>query len=114
VSCIKIDPITNQRTPYEVTDVNGTVQVAAHKNDGKIEEGSPLRKTSSQSALPQSATVREGEQAKRDETQVCGAGPPPESPANGLNRKWVEIGGGAVLGGFVLCLLLRTGTGQRV
>jgi hypothetical protein len=112
VNCIKVDPITNERTQYDVTNVNSTVQVVAHKNDVKIEEGSSLRKTSSRSALAQSATVHEGEQAKRDETQACGAGRPPESPANGLNQKWLEIGGGAVAGVVALCLLLCTSKGK--
>jgi hypothetical protein len=98
-------------TQYDGRDINGTVQVAAHKNDVKIEQGSSLRKTSSRSAWAESATVHEGEQAQRDETQACGTGRPPEGPANGRNRKWLEIGGGAVLGSVVLCLLC-TSKGQ--
>src|SRR5271166_4383999 len=112
VNCIKVDPITTERTQYDVTNVNSTVQVVAHKNDVKIEEGSSLRKASSRSAWAQSATVHEGEQAKRDETQACGAGRPPQSPANGLNQKWLEIGGGAVAGVVALCLLLCTSKGK--
>ena len=31
VSCIKVEPVSSERTQYDVADVSGTVQVAAHK-----------------------------------------------------------------------------------
>jgi hypothetical protein len=111
VRCIRIEPVSNDRTQYDVTDLTGKVEVAAHKNDVNITQSSTIHKASSPSGS-QSATVHEGQQATRDETDACGAAGPPESPANGLDRKWLEIGGGAALGGVVLCILLCTGKGQ--
>ena len=43
----------------------------------------------------QSGVVHEGQQAKREESEVCGTPSPPESAGHGLNTKWLEIGGGA-------------------
>jgi len=113
VNCIKVEPVSNERTLYDVTDVSGTVQVAARKNDVNIRQSSVLRKASSESGSSQSATVHEGQQATRDETQTCGAPPRPESPGHALNTKWLEIGVGTGVGVLVLCLLLCTGKGQN-
>jgi len=112
VNCIKVEPVTNDRTQYDVADLSGKVEVAAHKNDVKIVQGGSLRKASSENGSSQSATVHEGQQATRDETQACGAASTPESPAHELNTKWLKIGGGTGVGVLVLCLLLCTGKGQ--
>ncbi|MFZ0200666.1 MAG: hypothetical protein WB523_03730 [Candidatus Sulfotelmatobacter sp.] len=104
VNCIEVKPISNGRTQYDVTDLTGKVEVAAHENDVTITKGGTLRKMSSQSGS-QSATVHEGEQATRDETTVCGAASQPEKPGSGPNAKWLEIGGGAG-GAIILCILL--------
>src|SRR5271166_185083 len=69
VNCIKVDPITTERTQYEVADISGTVKVAARKNDVNItQNGGALRKPTAQSEVSQSATVHEGETASRDES----------------------------------------------
>jgi hypothetical protein len=109
VNCIKVEPLSNDRTQYEVKDVSGTVQVAARKNDVNIRQGGALRKASSETNSSQSGTVHEGEQASRDESAVCGAPARPEGAGQGLNTKWLEIGGGAGAGVIVLCLLLCRG-----
>lgn len=107
-NCINLKPISNDRTQFDVTDLTGKVEVAAHKNNVNITQGGALRKTSSQSS-PQSATVHEGQQATRDETTACGAAPRPEGAGNALNTKWLEIGGGVAGGAVILCLLLCKG-----
>ena len=93
-----------------LTDVSGTVQVAAHKNDVKIREAGTLRKTSAETNSSQSGIVHEGQQATREESAVCGAASP-EGAGHALNTKWLEIGGGAGGGVLVLCLLLCKGKG---
>jgi hypothetical protein len=109
VNCLKVEPITNDRTQYDVTDVNGTVQVAAHKNDVTIKMDGSLRKASSESDSS-SSVVHEGQQASRDESNACGIAPRPQGAGNsGLNTKWLEIGGGTGGGALVLCLLLCKG-----
>jgi hypothetical protein len=109
VKCMKIEPVTSNRTQYDVTDTSGSVQVAAHKSDVNIKQGSILQKASTKTESSQSATVKEGEQAKRDES-ACGAGPRPPTAGTALNPKWIEIGGGTGAGILVLCLILCRGS----
>ena len=106
VNCIKIEPTPNERTQYEVADLNGTMQVAAHKGDVTIVQSGVLRKASPDNSPSQSAVVHEGEQATRDEAAACGPARRPGGAGNSLNTKWIEIGGGAAAGAVVLCLLL--------
>jgi hypothetical protein len=111
VNCLKVEPISIERTQYDVADVSGKVEVAARKNDVNITQtGGALKKTSPQSgssqSTTQSATVHEGEQATRDESTACGAAPRPEGAGPALNSKWLEIGAGTGVGVLVLCLLL--------
>jgi hypothetical protein len=109
VNCIKVEPVSNDRTQYDVTDLTGTVRVAARKNDVSISQGA-LRKASSRSDAGQSPTVHEGQQAARDEAVACGAASRPEGAGtNGVNTKWLEIGGGTAGGVAVLCLILCKG-----
>jgi hypothetical protein len=109
VNCIKVEPVSNERTQYDVADVSGTVQVAARKNDVNITQGSVLQKPP-QSGPSQAATVHEGQHATRDETTVCGAAQRPEGAGHALSAKWLEIGGGAGAGVLVLCLLFCSGS----
>jgi hypothetical protein len=107
VNCITVTPVVNDRTQYEVTDVNGTVQVAARKNDVNVEIHKGIGKPSSETEQSKGGTVHEGEQRSYKESDVCGA--PPPSPGTGsspLNSKWIEIGGGVVAGGVLLCVLV--------
>jgi hypothetical protein len=105
VNCIKVEPVSAERTQYDVADVSGTVQVAARKNDVNITQAGALRKATG-STPSQSATVHEGQQATRDESEVCGAAPRPGGAGTGLNTKWIEIGAAAGGGVVLLCLLL--------
>jgi len=114
VSCITVEPVSSERTQYDVANVNGTVQIAAHKNDVNITVGgvgSVAQKTNPQGGASLSTVVHEGQQATRDQATACGAAPRPGSAGNGLNTKWLEIGGGVGVGVIVLCLLLCRGHG---
>lgn len=115
VNCIRVEPVSGERTQYDVTDTIGAVQVAALKNDVNIKQGGILQKASKEGASSQSATVQEGQQARRDETAVCGAAPRPGAGGNAmnpLNPKWIEIGGGAGAGALVLCLIFCRSSGS--
>jgi hypothetical protein len=110
VSCIKVEPVSSARTQYDVADVSGSVQVAARKNDVSLAQGGVIQKAHAQSgASPLSSVVHEGQQVTRDETTACGAAPRPGTVTNGLNTKWLEVGGGIVAGVIVLCILLCKG-----
>jgi hypothetical protein len=119
VNCIKVEPVLGDRTQYDVTDVNGSVQVAAHKNDVRITQGGHRKASAEKSSASEvvqepssqkssaSDIVHEGQQGTRDETSACGAGRP-EVAGHLLNTKWLEIGAGAagVGGSTALCVLL--------
>ena len=109
VNCLKVEPLTNDRTQYDVTDVSGKVDVAAHKNDVTIKSSGVLRKAASQNDTGQSETVHEGQTASREESTACGAAAPTEGAGSPLNTKWIEIGAGVGGGVIVLCLLLCKG-----
>jgi hypothetical protein len=114
VNCIKVEPVSSERTQYEVSDVSGTVQVAARKNDVNITVGGVsgvVQKTHPEGDSSLSTVVHEGQQATRQESTACGAPARPGSAGNGLNTKWLEIGGGVGAGVIVLCLLLCKGSG---
>jgi hypothetical protein len=104
VNCIKVEPISTERTQFDVADLSGTVQVVAHKNDVNIRGSAGLKKATTDNNA-QSATVHEGHEASRDEAVICGAALRPETAGSGLNTKWLEIGGGAG-GAILLCILL--------
>ena len=106
VNCIKVDPVSTERTQYDVADLSGTVQVVAHKNDVNITwGGGALKKAANNNENSQSATVHEGHDATRDEATVCGAALRPGAAGANVNTKWLEIGAGAG-GAVLLCLLL--------
>ncbi len=50
VNCIRVVPVRNEWTQYEVSDVSGTVQVAARKDDVNVEHEGGHGKTKSQTA----------------------------------------------------------------
>ncbi len=105
VKCLKVVPILNEWTEYTVTDVNGTVQVAARKLDVNVEHEGGQKKASPEDNASQKASVHEGEQKNYDESQICGAAIAPTRPTSSLNPKW--IAGGAAGGGILICLVLH-------
>jgi len=111
VNCIRVVPVRNEWTQYEVTDVNRSVQVAARKDDVNVEHEADKRTPTPKQAAENSerASVHEGEQHSYDETEICGAAPGPASPGM-ANPKWIEIGSAAG-GAAILCILLCRGGG---
>jgi hypothetical protein len=113
VNCLKVEPVSNDRTQYDVADISGLVKVAAQKKDVNITQSGALQKASRQGTTSsQSATVHEGELATRDEAAACGSAARPGGAASGLNTKWVEVGAGAGGGVLLLCILLCKGSGH--
>jgi len=108
VHCIDVIPISDTEwTQYEVTDVNGNIQVAAHKKDVRVElEGNHAKTSSATEATGGTSggtTVHEGEQASRRESEACGAPLNPVSVLKGVNPAWVAAG--AVGTGILICWL---------
>jgi hypothetical protein len=106
VNCITVTPVVDDRTQYEVTDVNGTVQVAARKNDVNVEIHKGGGKPSPETGESKGGTVHEGEQRSYKESDVCAAAPlRPGTGLPPLGSKWVQIVGGILVGGVLACVL---------
>jgi len=112
VHCITVIPVSDTEwTQYEVTDVTGNIQVAAHKKDVRIELEGHHAKTPSVTQAPGGTsggitggtTVHEGEQASRRESEACGAPLNPVSMLKGVNPAWAAAG--AVGTGILICWL---------
>lgn len=113
VKCITVTPVLAEWTQYDVTDVNGTVHVAARKDDVKVELALNSQKTSTPPATPPAssdATVREGEERNYRESEACGAPELPKSAGSGLSPKWIGVG--AAGAGVLIWVLVHGGGGK--
>lgn len=109
VNCITVIPVLNTWTQYEVSDVNGTVQVNARKGDVRVELGSN-RPKAPQPETSHDATVREGEQGTYKESEACGAPARPSGGSSALSPKW--IAGGVAGAGILIWVLIHGGGGK--
>ena len=69
--CMMIVPATTAWTQFEVTDVNGTIEVAAKKNNLRLEAVADSGSSKELLASRSSSDLREGEQTSRDESAGC-------------------------------------------
>jgi hypothetical protein len=107
VRCMTVVPVSSAWTQFEVTDVNGTVEVAAKKNDVRLEtvamSGSPKE------ASPSSNNLREGEQTTRDESDGCKTDKRKKDTAGHggpLSSDYAKYGALGAIGGVGLWLAL--------
>lgn len=107
VNCMRVVPVQEQWTQYDVADVNRTLQVSARKDDVNVDRTGGRLNTSKASEASQRASVHEGEQQHYGETEICGA-PAGPTEAAAINMKWIEIGAG-VGGAAILCAILCRG-----
>ena len=105
VNCITVVPVLNEWTQYEVTNVNGNVQVAAHKNDVNVERETDHKKP----CLPMRKHLMEPRFMRVNKKVSIGPSCaeqlhcPQRKPA-GLNPKWIALG--AAGAGILLCILV--------
>jgi hypothetical protein len=107
VKCITVGPVLNEWTQYEVTNVNGNLQVAARKNDVKVEREMDPKKPSPDAQALLGTTVHEGEQKSFDQSEICGAPARPVGASSSLNTKWIVAG--AAGAGVLVCVLVCHG-----
>lgn len=111
VNCLKVVPVANEWTQYVATDVNRTLQVAAHKLDVNVEhEGGASAKPAPENES-QKASVREGEEKSFDETQICGPAAVPASALSGVSPKWIAAGAAGT--GILIWILVHGGGGGK-
>lgn len=102
---IKVSPASNAWTEFNVTDVDGTVRIAARKGDLKIDDG---RET---------VTLAQGQETSRDETTPSsdngkkskkrGTAAPPAAAGGVLNSPWAVGAGGAAIVGLTTWVLIK-------
>jgi len=110
VNCLKVVPVVNEWTQYVVTDLNGNVQVAAHKLDVNVEHEQGRNKPTPENQVPQRVSVHEGEEKSYRESEICGAPAKPTSPLSGVNPKWIAAG--AAGAGILIWILVHGGGGS--
>jgi hypothetical protein len=102
---VTVSPASNALTEFDVSDLNGTVQILARKGDLSISDGS------------QTSTLAQGEQTTRDDSQSDqdkkkkkrrGGGAAPPAAGGGILDSPVAIGvGAAAVGGLITWVLLQ-------
>jgi len=102
---VTVSPASNALTEFDVSDLNGTVQIVARKGDLSISDGS------------QTSTLAQGEQTTRDDSQSDqdkkkkkrrGGGAAPPAAGGGILDSPVAIGvGAAAVGGLITWVLLQ-------
>ena len=106
VNCVTVIPITEDRTYYEVTDVDGKVKVVAYKKDVKVRAQGALTRLSKKDTSSD-AIVREGEQSTRSEK--CGGAIKTPAAIDGkiavLDTNWAKAVGAGVIGVSIFCVL---------
>lgn len=107
VHCITVVPVLNEWTQYEVTDLNGNIQVAARKDDVNVEREMDRKNPSAETNESHGTIVHESEQKSFNQSEICGAPARPVGASSSLNPKWIAAG--AAGGGILLCVLLCGG-----
>jgi hypothetical protein len=96
---VTVTPASSAWTEFEVTDVNGRVQIVARKGDVSVSDGS------------QTSTLPEGQQTTRDESQTKKkkreGGAAPAAAVGVLDSTLVMGIGAAAVGGLVTWVLLQ-------
>jgi hypothetical protein len=108
VHCLTVVPVSTEWTQYDVTDFNGTIQVAARKNDVYVEREMDHRKASPETAASREGIVHEGQQRSYGESEVCGAPPRPTETGPALNSKWMIAGATAGIGILICVIVCRS------
>ena len=109
VHCLTVVPVSSDWTQYDVSDVSGTIQVAARKDDVYVEREVDHNKPSPETAASREGTVHEGEQRNFDESEVCGAARPTGTGLP-LNPKWIAAGAAGI--GLLVCVIACGGHGK--
>jgi ferric-dicitrate binding protein FerR (iron transport regulator) len=99
---VTVAPATSAWTEFEVTDVDGTVQIVARKGDVNISDGSGT-----------SSTLPQGEETTRDESQTHkkdkrrGGGAVPAATGGALSSPYAIAIGAAAVGGVLTWVLIQ-------
>jgi hypothetical protein len=113
VHCLTIIPASMAWTRFEVMDVNGSIKIAARKNDVRVETIAPSKKPKGVSAS-QGGNLREGEETTRYESDGCetmktkkDTGAEPTATGGILSSEYAKWFALAAIGGTGLFVAVR-------
>ncbi len=115
--CMMVVPASSAWTQFEVTDVNGTVEVVAKKNDVRLETMADAGSPKDASTSSMSSNLREGEQTSRDESAGCksdkhkrdkDAGAAPAGSGGVFTSNYMKYGALSAIGGVGIWLAVDT------
>jgi hypothetical protein len=98
---VTVVPVSSAWTRFEVTDVNGTVQILARQGDVSVSNGT------------ETTRLAQGEQTTRDDSENrkkkrrAAAGAVPGAAGSVMDSPYAIAVGGAAVGGIVLWVLLQ-------
>jgi hypothetical protein len=103
---VKVSPVSNAWTEFNVTDVDGTVRIAARKGDLKIDDGK------------ETVVLAQGQETTRDETPATdnegrkkskkrGAGAIPAASGGVLSSPYAVGAGGIAVVGLTTWILIK-------
>ena len=98
---VTVVPVSDARTRFEVTDVNGTVQIVAREGDVSVSNGT------------ETTRLAQGEQTTRDDSENrkkkrrAAGGAVPAAGGGVLDSPYAIIGGAGAVGAITLWVLLQ-------
>jgi hypothetical protein len=96
---VKVTPVSNAWTEFNVTDVDGTVHIAARKGDLTINDGRQTVMLAQGQEISRDDSSGDNDQNGKKKHRKEHSGAVPAAGGGVLNSPWaVGIGGGAVIG----------------
>jgi len=98
---VTVVPVSDAQTRFEVTDVNGTVQIVAREGDVSVSNGT------------ETTRLAQGEQTTRDDSENrkkkrrAAGGAVPAAGGGVLDSPYAIAGGAGAVGGLILWVLLQ-------
>jgi len=102
---VKVSPASHAWTEFNVTDVDGTVRIAARKGDLKIDDGRETVLLAQGQETSRDETTPGTEQGKKSKKR--GTAAPPAAAGGALNSPWAVGAGGAAVIGLTTWVLLQ-------
>ncbi len=103
---VRVSPVSNAWTEFNVTDIDGTVRIAARKGDLTVTDDTGTVTLAQGQETTRDEQSDQGEKKKKDKKRAAGAAP---AAGGGILNSTVAVGAGlVVVGGVTAWVLLRS------
>jgi hypothetical protein len=103
---VRVTPVSNAWTEFDVTDIDGTVRIAAHKGDLTITDGNGTVTLAQGQETTRDEQSDQSDKKKKDKKKGVGAVP---AAGGGVLNTPIAIGvGAAAIGGVTIWVLTRS------